>query len=137
MQEEKPREDDTRSFSVERARTKNLRAVIQIRRVATELSAAAKRELTQRTEPLNSRLLVGHTILQRIVVGLPSPGSVARPAPVDFARPVPLRAMRSPHEERLNADRRAALSGSSRANYGSAATGSCAERRRNSHTPWR
>ena len=40
----------------------DLRTVIQVRRVAAQLSATAERELAERSEALNNRLLVLHLL---------------------------------------------------------------------------
>ena len=85
----------SRSFSFERGTASGLRAVIQVRRVATELSAAAERELAQRPEALNSRLLVHALSPMKMWSEYPTPGSVARLAIHDFAIVVPRFTMRS------------------------------------------
>src|SRR5688572_566598 len=60
-----------------------LRAMIQVRGIAAELSTAAERELAQRTEACDRRLLVRHAISQSIVdgiafAGLEPPGELVR-----------------------------------------------------------
>src|SRR5687768_12473458 len=57
--------------------------MIQVRGIAAELSAAAERELAQRTEACDRRLLVRHAISRSIVdgiafAGLEPPGELVR-----------------------------------------------------------
>jgi hypothetical protein len=61
LSSEAPRRN-SRSFTVLLVTASGLRAMIQVRRVARQVRTAAERELTQRAEALNNRLLVGHYI---------------------------------------------------------------------------
>src|SRR5215218_3285288 len=71
LSHERGSEKISRSLSVELGGASELRTVIQVRRVAGRLGAAAERELTQRAEALNSRLLVRHAISPSCVDWIP------------------------------------------------------------------